>query len=242
MKKINKNSRIALYYQLMDIIVEDIEDGKLKENDKLPSERELCIEYDISRVTVRKAIQELEKSGYIYKEHGKGTFVSPKKFEQDLLKFYSFTEEMKKIGKIPSSKVISFEIVTEDEKIARKLKLNLNDKIYKFTRLRLADEKPMILETTYVPYDRFIGLTKKDLENQPMYDIFTKTYNAVFTTAEETFQVIAARSREAKLLEISSNTPCLMVERITYEDDLIIEYTKSVTRGNKFKYHVILKK
>ncbi len=80
----------------MDIIIEMIEEGNLQEDDRLPSERELCETYDVSRSTVRQAIQELEKEGYIYRLHGKGTFVSPERFKQDLLEFYSFTEEMKK--------------------------------------------------------------------------------------------------------------------------------------------------
>ncbi|NMB07943.1 MAG: GntR family transcriptional regulator, partial [Tissierellia bacterium] len=94
MMKIDKTSRMPLYYQLMDIIIDMIDSGELVEDDQLPSERELCEIYDISRSTVRQAIQELEKEGYIYRVHGKGTFVSKEKFRQELLEFYSFTEEM----------------------------------------------------------------------------------------------------------------------------------------------------
>ena len=183
MKKIDKDSRIPLYYQLMDIIVEMIEEGKLQEDDRLPSERELCETYDVSRSTVRQAIQELEKEGYIYRLHGKGTFVSPEKFKQDLLEFYSFTEEMKRIGKTPSSKVLDFEIAKCNEKLARKMNLNVRDKIYIFTRLRLANNEPMMVETSHVPYNRFPGITKEELEEYAMYDIFTKRYNAKFTYA-----------------------------------------------------------
>ncbi len=98
--KIDKTSRMPLYYQLMDIIIDMIDSGELVEDDQLPSERELCEIYDISRSTVRQAIQELEKEGYIYRVHGKGTFVSKEKFRQELLKFYSFTEEMKKLERL----------------------------------------------------------------------------------------------------------------------------------------------
>ena len=87
MKMIDKSSRLPLYYQLMDIIIEMIERENLKENDKLPSERELCKEYNVSRSTVRQAIQELEKEGYIYRMHGKGTFVSPKNLNKIYLNF-----------------------------------------------------------------------------------------------------------------------------------------------------------
>ncbi|GAQ26009.1 GntR family transcriptional regulator [Tepidanaerobacter syntrophicus] len=242
MKKIEKESRIPLYYQLMDIIIEMIEAGNLKADDKLPSERELCEKYDISRSTVRQAIQELEREGYIYRIHGKGTFVSPEKFKQDLLKFYSFTEEMKKLGKVPTSKVLDFKIAKCNEKLAQKMRLNVHDEIYVFTRLRLADGEPMMLETSHVPCGRFPGLTKEKLERRPMYDIFSEEYNTTFTFAEEIFQPVITRENEAKLLNYYEGLPSMMIERFTYEKDTVIEYTKSVARGDRFKYRVALKR
>ncbi|MCG8540236.1 MAG: GntR family transcriptional regulator [Clostridia bacterium] len=242
MLKIKKGDRVPLYYQLMDIIIEEINSGKYKEKDKLPSERELCEIYDISRATVRQTIQELEKAGYIYKQHGKGTFVSPERFKQNLLKFYSFTEEMKKLGKIPSSKVIAFEIIESNEKIAKKMKMTAGKKVYKFTRLRLADSKPMMLETSYIPYDRFKGISKNDLEQKAMYDIFTERYNVFFSRAEEIFQAVLTREDEAKFLENQPDSPSMMIERITYEEDMVIEYTVGIARGDRFKYCVILEK
>ena len=242
MKTIDKGSRIPLYYQLMDIIIEKIEKDNLKENDKLPSERELCDTYDISRSTVRQAIQELEKEGYIYRIHGKGTFVSPKKFKQDLLKFYSFTEEMKKMGKEPVSKVLKFETIHCNNDIAVKMDITPCTEVYIFTRLRLANGEPMMLETSYVPCDRFPGLTKEELQKNAMYDIFTKKYNANFTKAEEVFQPVLTQEEEAKLLKYKANLPGMMIERITYENGRVIEYTKGIARGDRFKYRVLLKK
>ncbi len=242
MKRIDKTSRIPLYYQLMDIIINMIDREEFGEDDQLPSEREFCEIYNVSRSTVRQAIQELEKEGYIYRVHGKGTFVSREKFRQDLLEFYSFTEEMKKIGKVPSSKVLDFEIVESNEKIAKKMRLNPKDRVYVFTRLRLADNEPMMLETSFIPYDRFPGITKEDLEENAMYDIFTKKYDANFTGAEEIFQSVLTKEYEADLLEYFSGLPSMMIERLTYEEDLIIEYTKGIARGDRFKYHVYLGK
>lgn len=226
----------------MDIIIEMIEEGYLSENDQLPSERELCETYSVSRSTVRQAIQELEKEGYIYREHGKGTFVSPEKFKQDLLSFYSFTDEMKKIGKTPSSQVLDFKVIKCSDELAKKMNLASGDEVYMFTRLRLADNEPMMLETSYVPCDRFPGLTKEQLEQNAMYEIFTKKYNAVFTCAEEIFQSVLTREDEAVLLLYRTGLPAMMIERITHENDMIIEYTKGIARGDRFKYHVLLKK
>ncbi|WFA09236.1 GntR family transcriptional regulator [Tissierella sp. Yu-01] len=242
MRTIDKQNRMPLYSQLMDIILDMIEEGDLNADDQLPSERELCEKYDVSRSTVRQAIQELEKEGYIYRLHGKGTFISPKRFKQDLLKFYSFTEEMKKIGKVPTSKVLDFNIIECNEKLSRKMKLKVGDSLYIFTRLRLADNEPMMLETSYVPCHRFPGLTKKQLEQMPMYDIFSKLYNVSITSAEETFQSVLTREEEAYILMYTNGFPSTMIERTTYENEDVIEYTKGIARGDRFKYSILLKK
>ncbi|MFD2444355.1 GntR family transcriptional regulator [Bacillus sp. CGMCC 1.16607] len=238
---IEKDNRLPLYYQLMDTILEKIENGELAENDQLPSEREFCEVYKVSRTTVRQTMQELEKEGYIYKIHGKGTFVSPKVYNQSLVNFYSFTEEMKKAGKNPSTKVLSFYKIECDSRIAKAMNLTLEDEVYKITRLRLADQDPMLLETSYVPVKRFENLSAEKLELTPMYEIFRSDYQVIITSALESFKAVSARKDEANILTIEQGSPCLMLERTTFEQSDIIEYTVSIARGDKFTYTVELK-
>lgn len=242
MKKIDKTNKTPLYSQLMDFIIDQIENGYYKADDQLLSERELCHSFQISRSTVRQAIQELEKEDYIYRLQGKGTFISPKRFKQNLLNFYSFTEEMKKIGKTPKSKVLNFEIVDCDEKIKEKMELNRGDKLYKFTRLRIADNQPMMLETSYVPFGRFPKISKEQLEEKPLYDIFNDNYNINITSAKEIFKAVLTSEMEASMLEYDQSMPSMMIERITYSNNTIIEYTKSIARGDRFEYSIILSK
>ena len=242
MKTIDKNSRLPLYYQLMDLLIEQIESKAVSPGDKLLSERELCEKYDVSRSTVRLAIQEMAREGYIEKQHGKGTFVSSERLKQDLLKFYSFTDEMKKIGKVPSSQVIDFKTTQLDVRLAKKLEMSEGDEAYQFTRLRLADGEPMMLETTYLPKSRFSGLTRLDLEQTALYELMCQRYGANFTLAEETFRPVLLNELEAKYLKTEVASPSLMIERSTYDGALLVEYTVGVTRGDCFKYSVILKK
>lgn len=239
-RNIDKNSPVPLYYQLKEILIDMIDKRDLRENDRLPTEQELCQQYKISRATVRPALKELENEDYIYKIQGKGTFVSPKKFQQDLLKFYSFTEEMKKKGKTPASRVLDFAVIDCGGKIASKLEIN---KIYRFTRLRLADDEPMMIETTYLPYDLFPGIERKDLEKRPLYAILINKYNTSFSKAEETFRSVLLNEREAENLSYIKGGPAILLERVTYNSSgQIIEYTKSVARGDKFEFHVVLEK
>ena len=236
---IDKNSRIPLYLQLMDILMIKMEE-EIGENGQLPSEREICQQYDLSRTTVRQAINELEKDGYIYKVHGKGTFVSPKKVNQELVGFYSFTEEMKKLGRVPVSKVLSFDIVEADRKISDKLSVAEGSKVYCFSRLRMADGIPMMLETSYVPYDIFPGITKEELERTALYEIFRIQFQTEITMADELFMPVMAAENEAELLEMPPSLPSLRIERFTHGVDRLIEYTNTIARGDKFKYHVRL--
>lgn len=239
MMQIDKNSRLPLYIQLMDVLIEKME-TEIGENGQLPSEREICDIYNLSRTTVRQAINELERDGLIYKVRGKGTFVSPKKVNQELVKFYSFTEQMKQLGKVPISKVLSFEIVKADRRISQKLKIAEGSMVYEFSRLRLADQIPMMLETSYVPYDLFPGITKDDLEKTALYEIFRGRFQTKITMADEFFTSVNPLDKEAKLLELPLSVPSLRIERYTHGIDRLIEYTNTIARGDKFKYHVHL--
>lgn len=239
MNSIDKNLKTPLYLQLVNILIEKIE-RNMEEHEQILSEREICDIYDVSRTTVRQALDHLEKEGYIYKVHGKGTFVSPKRLNQDLSSFYSFTEEMKKLGKKPNSEVIAFEIVNVDEKISRIFKLNSDELVYKITRVRKDDDIPMMYEITYLPYNLFNGLSKDKLEAIPMYEILVNEFNAKLTSAEEYFEPIITRRLESIYLEIPEGAPSLRIERLTYDHDVLIEYTIGVARGDKFKYRVQL--
>lgn len=239
--QIDKLSRIPLYCQLMDILIQEIQTN-MTEEQQLPSEREIGEKYNVSRATVRQAMQEMEQEGYIYRSHGKGTFVAPQRVNQELLRFYSFTEEMKKLGKNPSSQVLEFEVVECEKKISKKLEIAESQKVYKILRLRLADNKPMMIETTYLPYDRFPGMMREELEQAAMYDVFAQKFAVKITSAKEKFQPVVTNVEEARALKVSKEIPSLKIERYTYENDRIIEYTRSIARGDKFEYCITLDK
>ncbi|WP_449355198.1 GntR family transcriptional regulator [Virgibacillus natechei] len=236
----DKTSKIPLYLQLMDDLIKEIDTGKLLVGEKLPSERELCVIYDLSRITVRQALQELEREGYIYKLHGKGTFVSPASYNQNLVKLYSFTEEMKKIGKTPTTQVVSFHEIALDERLTKKMNLAPLDEVFQIVRLRLANNEPLMYETSYVPKKIFPRLTEKDLKERPMYDIFLQDYHAGVTKAVERFSATTVRKGEAEHLNLTPNHPAMLIKRFAYHDDELIEYTISVARGDKFDYTVEL--
>src|SRR5699024_2780890 len=202
-KMLQKNDRLPLYYQLMDIIVGQMDSGELKEHDRLPSERELCELYDVSRTTVRQTMQELEKSKLIYKIHGKGTFVSSRVIDQSLVSFYSFTDEMKKLGKDPTSQILAFNTIQADAHIAGQMRIEENEMIYQLIRLRLADGEPMMFETSYLPTERFPQLKKQDVTEVPLYQLFNEKYQVTISKAKERFKAIKTEKEVADKLQIS---------------------------------------
>lgn len=236
----DKESKVPLYLQLKEELIKKIENNKYEEHDMLPSERKLCEMYDLSRITVRQSLQELEREGYIYKLHGKGSFVAPKSYNQKLVKLYSFTEEMKKIGKVPRTKVLSFAEIAVDHQLASKMELKPLEDVYRIERLRLADDEPLMYEISYVPKKYFPDLTATDLVQRPMYSIFNEDYQISVTKAIERFSATLIRKHEAEHLQEKVNQPAMLIKRLAYFNDKLIEYTISVAKGNKFKYTVEL--
>ena len=236
---INRNDKRPIYYQLVEILRSKIE-NEMTPNDIMLSERGICEQYGVSRTTVRLAMAELEHMGYIYKRHGKGTFVAAlNKNSQNLMDSYSFTDHMKEQGKNPSTKVLSFETLESTNYFAENLGISPGEKMIKITRLRLADELPMMLERTYLPMKSFSGLTEDMVTKKPLYEIFRENYSEIIKVADEEFSAGLLSDREAQLLEVPVDSACLKLLRTTYNNDnRVIEFTLSVARSDKFVYKV----
>lgn len=235
---LDKNIKMPLYGQLMHFLLSEIECDKFKEHEKLPSERELCDKFCLSRDTVRQAISQLEKMGYIYKRHGKGTFVAPKQLKPDLYKFYDFTEEMKKLGKETFSKVLSFEIIPADKYIAKFLKIKENNNVYKIIRLRFIDSIPLIFEKTYLPLEKFNCFSIEELNNSSLCNILKNRFSIKFSKGEETFYPITPDEEIIRHLNLIKFQSVIKIERITFENENPIMFTERIIRGDKFKYTV----
>ncbi len=241
MSRINKNSRIPLYYQLVDIILNEIEEGGLEENSQLTTERELCEIYEISRATVRQAIGILEKDGYIYKVQGKGTFIAPKKIEQTLEKFYSFGDQIKKMGRKATSKVLSSEIIRCTGYLGKQFNCSEEENLHKLVRIRYSDNEAIIYEESYLPIKRFEKLDSLKIEKDGLYNYLKKKYKVKLDYATEVFSVVVTEEKVSSYLEEKLGKPAMKVERITYENEKVIEYTESIVKGDKFKFKIFLK-
>lgn len=228
-----------LYDQLVDILTEKIE-HEYRPGDLLPSERELSKYYGLSRTTVRLALQELERLGLVVRQHGRGTFVADRSVQAtNLSQTYSFTDQMREMGRDPSTTILEFAEIDADKNQAEKMRVRMGDKLFKIERLRCADGMPMMVERTYMPVRKFMSLNRTMLEHASLYTVIEQVFHEKIRVAEEEFFASIARPADAHLLGIGEGAPVLDLVRTTYDvGNEIIEYTLSVARADQFKYKI----
>lgn len=235
---IDKHSPLPLYYQLEEQIKKSIESEELQPGDALPSERELSENYQISRMTVRQAITNLVNKGYLYREKGKGTFVSSQKFEQNLQGLTSFTEDMKARNLVPGSKLLHFEISPAIEEIKDWLSLEEEELIYKIKRLRLANDEPIAVETSFLPVKLIPRLTPDILGNS-LYKYIEDELQLSIGHAAQTVEAAIVRDEDIKHLNVNKSVPVLLIQRETYlEDGTPLEIVKSSYRADRYKFKI----
>lgn len=232
--------RQPLYDQLVDILSEKIENEYLP-GDMMPSERDLSTRYGLSRTTVRLALQELERLGLVVRQHGRGTFVADRSAQTtNLSQTYSFTEQMRAMGRDPLTTILEFSEIEADKNLADHMGTRIGERLYKIKRLRAADGMPLMVERSYLPVRKFLTLKRPRLEHKPLYDIIEQDYREKISNAEEEFYASIARPADAHLLNISEGAPVLDLVRTTYNaHNEIVEYTLSVARADQFKYRVV---
>jgi len=244
MSNIDTRSGIPLYIQIKEIIKNDILSGKFKAWEKIPTEKELCKLYNVSRITIQKALNVLMQEKMLVRKQGKGTFVTPFKLRRRLPKLYSFSEDMKELGLIPSSRVLEKKITKADEEMMTFLRLGPEErKITKIVRIRLANDEPVLIERTCIPYKLAPELINEDLEHGSLYTILSEKYGLILDHAEEVYEVTLAKGSEAKLLECEDPSPAFFITRVTYlKNGEPIELTRSIGRGDKLRFTLQLVK
>jgi len=234
------DSPFTLYYQLRENLAKKIASHEWKPGEKIPSEAELCKTYNVSRITVRKAIEDLVRSGQLIKHQGKGTFVTNVSMEHKLSKFYSFSEELTLSGMTERAQILSFDIVPAGEEVSEKLSMQKHEQIFMIKRLRMADEMPYTVEISYIPYALCPGLTEKNITENGLYNSM-RSLNIFPERIIEKIRAAVVSKSDAGLMKIKPNAPAIKLERLTYYGVLTIEYCVSIVRGDFFTYTIELK-
>ncbi|HBT16915.1 MAG TPA: GntR family transcriptional regulator [Firmicutes bacterium] len=236
--ELNRNSFEPLYYQLKEIIREKINNGEYQVNSLIPSESEFCNLYNISRITVRKALLDLVQEGVLRRQKGLGTFVCQPYKATRLESVKGFTEQVLNFNQRPSAKILGVSFKKPNKHICTKLKLSGDEKLIQIKRLRLIDDEPYYIEALYFPYDRVKDIEKENL-TESIYGILVRKYGIKIIKAEEIFEPIILDEFETKILKLKSISSGLRVERVGYtKTNEAFEYSIHIVRGDKCKIMV----
>jgi GntR family transcriptional regulator len=241
-KKVDRNSPIPFYAQVMNTVKDLIERGVWKPTDQIPREIDLCVLFDVSRTVIRQAIKELTHEGLLIRKKGKGTFVAEKKITGSLVQELTGSyADMAAQGLTLISEVLEQSIITPTSKIASYLQIDSSETVIKITRLRFVKEEAIVLVTTYLPYRFCPGLENVDLRQQSLYEVLATEYNLQIETGVRTIEAIEANSEEAELLGVAEGSSLLLINSISYlTDGTPIEYYRAVHRGDRSRFQVQL--
>ncbi len=232
---ISRSSKIPLYHQLYEELRSQILNGELEPGDMLPTESELLDQYGISRNTVRQALDMLVNDGLIVRERGRGTFVAQPKIEQGLTRIISFTEDMRRRGLKPGTRVLQRRLVPAPEHIAETLGVPVGEELAHLERLRLADGAPMSIEKSYLVHRYCPGVLERDYSRVPLREALAREYNIFLVHARQHISAIAAPVDIATHLDIAPGAPLLYIERTTFTaTETAVEYLQIYNRGDRY--------
>jgi len=232
---------ISRYCTIKNDLIHKIKSGYYKPNEKIDSENELCRKYGVSRPTVRKAIDELVYSGYLWRKQGKGSFVRRFIMHKYLNNYTPFAEDVAMEGKKFSLKILSTQIMKADEIMALHLNVHLEDKILKTKSLRFVDNSPRMLRISYFPLSRIPNLPSFLCDERSMFDSIHMSLEPGYYIAKskQSFHIIRGKKSIYDLLKISYNTPLIMWEGINYlNNGLPIEYTLAWHESENFIFTI----
>lgn len=216
-----------------DAILEQIE--AMSPGEPLPAERAFSAELGVSRMTLRRAVDELVMAGLLVRRHGQGTFVAPPKMHQPLA-ITSFTEDMRSRGMTPSARTLSSRIIPAGARLGHRLRVSPSETVLSVTRLRLADDEPMAIEVLTTPTELVPGLSGADLAMASFYHVLGAKYGIVIAAASQTIEPTVTDAEESQHLGVPLHSPAFLFQRWSHSGDgRTVEFVRSVYRGDRYQ-------
>lgn len=233
MQNLGQNSSLPLYQQLQRALREAIEQRLLKPEDALPPERKLASELAVSRLTVRKALDGLVAEGLLQRRPGSGNFVSRTRVEKNFAKLSSFSEDMRARGRVPRSVWLERSEGTVTAEEALRLRLGPGEAVYRFHRVRYADEQPMCVEYATVVASCLPSLEAVD---KSMYEALQKSGHRP-VRALQRLSALLLDAEQARLLQARERDAGLAIERLgLLRDGRAVEFCRSYFRGDAYDF------
>jgi GntR family transcriptional regulator len=242
MRTVDKSSRVPYYEQLRQILESDIRTGRTAVGDQLPSEAQLCEDYEVSRTVVRQALNELSNDGLVVRYKGKGSFVSPPKVDEHLAQSLTgLAEEVRARGETLTSEVLDFERTNPPEHVAEMLQLEKGEEAIHLERVRSINGDPWVLTSTYLPAASCAGLLEYDMRERSLYGTLEHELGLALHHGHRTIEAALAGERHASLLGVPVGAPILLLKSVAYlADNRPIEYFNAWHRGDRSRFDVNL--
>jgi GntR family transcriptional regulator len=237
--RLRPRSRIPVWAQIEERLVERIDSGVLVPGERLPPERELAEWLGVSRMTVRQALASLAARGLVERGVGRGTFVrAPGKVVHDLSRVLGFTEALERQGLAAGAETVSSAELPAPAHVAGALELAAGAAVLRIQRVRSADGRPLALEDSWLPAARFPGLLGHDLAGS-LYTLMRERYGLGPVTAVERLEPVVARAHEARALDVPEGAPLMLVERVARAaDGTPVEFARDRHRGDRSRFVV----
>lgn len=241
--RLDRSSGLPLYIQLKHNLASAIDSGEWAPGDQLPGESELCRMYGVSRTVVRQALKEMSYEGRVLRVKGRGTFVAePRASSRSLVhSLMGFFEDMERRGQPPVDHFLERDIIPADQKIAGYLELEELDPVYRITRLRFVQQEPMVLVTSYLPYQKCRKIVEEDLSNRSLYAFLREECGITIARGRRRIDAIVANEMEAEHFQVDRGFPLLRMESVSYSaDGDPVEYFIGLFRTDRASFVVDL--
>lgn len=233
---------VPLYRRISADVRDRVRNGDLPAGSQVETELELMARYGVSRATVRQALGVLIADSVLEVRRGVGTFVRTHPVEHALGGFYTFSREIERHGMTPGTHVLGLRTEPATDAVAAALEVSPRTTVVALSRIRLADDDPLVAETSYLPAARFPGLEAVDFTRVRLYDTLTERYGVRPVRAREAFEPVLLSASEARALGGARGDPALRVYRVAFDaHGGVIEYCRSTLRGDRYRYSVELR-
>jgi GntR family transcriptional regulator len=234
-----RSSAVPLYTQIKEAIRAKIIDGTYVAHQQLPSENDMIAAFGVSRITVRQAINDLQKEGLLFKVHGKGTFVAVPNVSQELAHLQGFGEAMHRLGHETFSDVFGLKTVKAPAGARAKLQIDDDSPVTEIRRVRYLNREPVSIDYSWVRHDVGARLTEKNLREKDLFSLLENELHQPLHSADVEIDATSATNDVAARLKVAPGSPILRIERLTYaqgEKPLVFEYLHY--RPETFKYKI----
>lgn len=240
---LDKHNPVPLYYQLKNLIEEHIASGEYKPGDPIPSENQLCEQYNISRTTVRQAISELVSTGKLTRTQGRGTFVSTPVIEKPAYRLTGFTQDMKDLGKNPHSKTLLLAPIMPPHNVREALLMEENEAAIILKRQRFSGDAVLGLDISYFSFKRFYKLLDEDLSNTSLYQVLQNKFTTVPSRSNYNISSMRCPREIANLVDLEHGDPILFFRELVFDQNGIpFEFGEEYYRSDRFIFRVEIRK